>query len=509
MTFKCITISIFALLLVACSSERQPPISPPNIIYILADDLGYGDLGCYGQDKIETPHLDALAAGGMLFTQHYSGSPVCAPARAVLLTGQHTGRVQVRGNDEWAERGDVWNYLAMLADSTLEGQRPIAEGTVTLGTLLQGIGYTTAIVGKWGLGAPHTVGVPNMQGFDYFFGYNCQRQAHTLYPLHLWENDRRVYLRNDTIAPNKRLPDGADPYAVESYSDYFLSDYAPDIMFDRITDFVSKRQKEPFFLYWATPIPHVPLQAPSKWIDYYVEKFGDEEPYLGNDSYFPARYPRATYAAMVSYLDEQVGRLVQQLKDQGIYDNTLIIFTSDNGPTFNGGTDSPWFNSAGPFREERGFGKGYLYEGGIRVPMIASWPAMIQAGSRSDHISAFYDVMPTLAEIAGVEQGFDTDGISFLPALREQKQPKHDYLYWEFPSYGGQMAVRMGKWKALRLNMDNDGSEWALFNLESDPMEQVDLAREYPELIAKVTEIVAEAHVPAANPRWRFSALGE
>lgn len=305
------------------------------------------------------------------------------------------------------------------------------------------------------------------------------------------------------------LPDGADPYALESYSDYFLSDYAPDIMFDRITDFVSKRQKEPFFLYWATPIPHVPLQAPSKWIDHYVEKFGDEELYLGNDSYFPARYPRATYAAMVSYLDEQVGRLVQQLKDQGIYDNTLIIFTSDNGPTFNGGTDSPWFNSAGPFREERGFGKGYLYEGGIKVPMIASWPAMIHAGSRSDHISAFYDVMPTLAEIAGVEQGFDTDGISFLPALRGQKQPKHDYLYWEFPSYGGQMALRMGKWKALRLNMDKGGSEWALFNLESDPMEQVDLAREYPELIAKVTEIVAEAHVPAANPRWRFSALGE
>ncbi|MCC5939299.1 MAG: arylsulfatase [Lunatimonas sp.] len=509
MTIRFLGVFIFAALSFACSLEDQSSKRPPNIIYILADDLGYGDLGCYGQEKIETPHIDALAAGGLLFTQHYSGSPVCAPARAVLLTGQHSGRAQVRGNDEWGERGDVWNYLAMLADSTLEGQRPIAEGTVTLGTLLQGAGYTTAIVGKWGLGAPHTVGVPNKQGFDYFFGYNCQRQAHTLYPLHLWENDRRVYLRNDTIAPNKRLPEGADPYALESYSDYFLTDYAPDIMFDRISNFVSKQQENPFFLYWATPIPHVPLQVPSKWIDHYVEKFGNEEPYLGNNSYFPARYPRATYAAMVSYLDEQVGRLVQQLKDQGIYDNTLIIFTSDNGPTFNGGTDSPWFNSAGPFREAQGFGKGYLYEGGIRVPMIASWPEVIQAGSRSDHISAFYDVMPTLAEIAGVTETFDSDGVSFFPALKGEKQPVHDYLYWEFPSYGGQMAIRMGKWKALRLNMQEETSEWHLFDLEKDPMEQVNLAGEHPELIQQVEEIVAQSHVPAANPRWRFAALGE
>jgi len=502
-------ISLIAFLAISCTAEKQEVQTPPNIIYILADDLGYGDLGCYGQEKIETPHIDALAASGMLFTQHYSGSPVCAPARAVLLTGQHSGRAQVRGNDEWGDRGDVWDYMAMLADSTLEGQRPIEEGTTTLGSLLQGAGYTTAIVGKWGLGAPHTVGVPNKQGFDYFFGYNCQRQAHTLYPVHLWENDRRVYLDNDTVPPNTRLVEGADPYATESYSDYFLTDYAPEEMFTRIQRFVKEQTEQPFFLYWATPIPHVPLQAPREWIDYYVEKFGDEEPYLGERSYFPSRHPRATYAAMVSYLDEQVGQLVQQLKDQGIYDNTLIIFTSDNGPTFNGGTDSPWFNSGGIFREERGYGKGYLYEGGIRVPMIASWPEVIQKGSSSEHVSAFYDVMPTLAEIAGVEESFDSDGISFFPALKGENQAEHDFLYWEFPSYGGQMAVRMGQWKALRLNMHQGNAEWQLFDLETDPMETQNVAAEHPELIGKVEQIVSEAHIPASNPRWRYAALGE
>lgn len=504
-----LTGALFLSLAIACSSETSPPASPPNIIYILADDLGYGDLGCYGQEKIETPHIDALAASGMLFTQHYSGSPVCAPSRAVLLTGQHSGRAQVRGNDEWAERGEVWDYRAMLADSTLEGQRPIAEGTTTIGTLLQGAGYTTAVVGKWGLGAPHTVGVPNQQGFDYFYGYNCQRQAHTLYPVHLWENDRRVYLENDTVPPNTRLPEGADPTDPESYKDYFLTDYAPALMFSHIQDFVAQKWEKPFFLYWATPIPHVPLQAPKRWIDHYVEKFGEEEPYLGERSYFPTQHPRATYAAMVSYLDENVGALVQQLKEQGVYENTLIIFTSDNGPTFNGGTDSPWFNSAGEFREERGYGKGFLYEGGIRVPMIASWPAEIKAGTQTDHISVFYDVMPTLAEIAEVEAPFDSDGISFLPVLKGEEQQKHAFLYWEFPSYGGQMAVRMGNWKAMRLSIHEGNSEWALYDLSTDPLEMKDVAGENPGILQEIEAIVAAEHVPASNSRWRYSALGE
>tara|TARA_R110002124_G_C8974256_1_gene515600 strand:+ start:4864 stop:6399 length:1536 start_codon:yes stop_codon:yes gene_type:complete len=494
-------------LLPACQSQEEETV-PPNIIYILADDLGYGDLGCYGQKKIETPNIDALAASGMMFTQHYSGAPVCAPARAVLLTGQHSGHSQVRGNDEWGSRGDVWNYHAMLADSTLEGQRPIATGTYTLGRMLQEAGYTTAVVGKWGLGAPHTEGIPTNQGFDYFFGYNCQRQAHTLYPVHLYENEHRVYLNNDTIAPNKKLAEGADPYNLENYGDYFLTDYAPELMFDKITNFVDEQSsEEPFFLYWATPIPHVPLQAPTKWIDHYVEKFGEEEPYLGENSYYPSRYPRATYAAMVSYMDEQVGELVEQLKSKGLYENTLIIFTSDNGPTFNGGTDSSWFNSGGAFREEKGFGKGFLYEGGIRVPMIASWPGKIKEGSVSDHASVFYDVMPTLAEVAGKPLEIATDGTSFFPTLLGHEQSQPEFLYWEFPSYGGQIAVRMGDWKALKLDVQKGGSSWLLFDLKSDPLEMHDVAKENPDILKKVNEIVEREHTTSPNERWRFEEL--
>jgi arylsulfatase len=502
------SVVVLLLFYFASCQEKEQEVIPPNIIYILADDLGYGDLGIYGQEYIETPNIDALGASGMLFTQHYSGAPVCAPARAVLLTGKHTGHSQVRGNDEWGSRGDVWDYYAMLADSTLEGQRPIATGTTTLGTMLQGAGYTTAVVGKWGLGAPHTEGVPNKQGFDYFFGYNCQRQAHTLYPVHLWENDHRVYLDNDTVPPNKKLPEGADPYDLASYSDYFLTDYAPEVIFDRISNFVAEQNSnKPFFLYWATPIPHVPLQAPKKWIDHYVEKFGDESPYLGDRSYFPTRYPRATYAAMVSYLDEQVGQLIDQLKAKGLYENTLIIFTSDNGPTFNGGTDSPWFNSAGAFREERGFGKGYVYEGGIRVPMIASWPGNIKPGSKSDHQSVFYDVMPTLAEVAGLEPDLETDGTSFYPTLIGHEQSQPDFLYWEFPSYGGQIAVRLGNWKAIKLNIHEGNSSWQLFDLNSDPLEKDDVASENPDIILKAKEIVSREHTTSPNERWQYEEL--
>ncbi|MEO0331150.1 MAG: sulfatase-like hydrolase/transferase, partial [Bacteroidota bacterium] len=322
-------------LVVACQPQQSDPIEQakqPNIIYILADDLGYGDIGAYGQQKIETPNIDALAALGMKFTQHYSGSPVCAPSRCVLLTGKHTGNAYIRGNGEWKERGEVWDFVAMLEDSTLEGQRPLPKEIPTIPKLLKQSGYATGMIGKWGLGAPHTESIPTTMGFDYFYGYNCQRQAHTYYPVHLYENERRVYLRNDTVPPRTRMPEGADPYDLANYADFTLTDYSPDLMFEKLTQFVNEHTDEPFFLYWATPIPHVPLQAPQRWVDYYVEKFGDEEPYLSERSYFPHRYPHAAYAAMVSYLDEQVGQLVSQLKEMGEYENTLIIFTSDNGP---------------------------------------------------------------------------------------------------------------------------------------------------------------------------------
>lgn len=493
----------------ACSKKTEP-VQKPNIIYILADDLGYGELGSYGQQKIETPHLDRLADSGMSFTQHYAGAPVCAPSRCVLLTGKHSGHAQVRGNDEWRERGEVWDYVSMIKDSTLEGQRPLKPNTTTIGTVLQKAGYKTAAVGKWGLGAPHTEGIPNKQGFDFFYGYNCQRQAHTFYPVHLYKNENRVYLNNDTIPPNTKLDKFADPMDQESYSRFALNDYSPDLMFDEIQSFVNENKSNPFFLYWATPIPHAPLQAPQVWVDKYIEKFGEEEPYLGKRGYFPTKNPHATYAGMISYLDDQVGQLVQQLKDLGIYENTLIIFTSDNGPTYNGGTDSEWFDSAKPFLSKQGWAKGFVHEGGIRVPMIASWPTKITPGTQSDHISAFWDVLPTLSDVAGYTSNYQTDGISFLPTMiNSDSQQEHDFMYWEFPSYDGQQAVRMGNWKGIRMNIFKGNMDIQLFDLNDDPLEQNDIAEQHPEVIAQIEKIMKEQHTVPEIDRFKIKQLGD
>ena len=507
-TFKISTFVLFLFIFSNCTVEQKSE-PKPNIIYILADDLGYGELGCFGQEKIETPNIDKLAETGIKFTQHYSGAPVCAPSRCALLTGKHMGHAQVRGNDEWRERGEVWNYRSMLADSTLEGQRPMKVGTVTIAHKMKSAGYQTAMFGKWGLGAPHTNSIPTKMGFDYFVGYNCQRMAHTFYPTHLWKNEAKLHLGNDTIAPNTKLDKDADPYDIESYRNYTLQQYSSTVMFDELSNFVRENKDDPLFVYWATPIPHAPLQAPQKWVDYYVKKFGDEEPYLGQRGYFPHRYPRAAYAAMVSYFDENVGKLIQQLKDLGIYENTLIILTSDNGATFNGGTDSPWFNSGGPFPCEQGRGKGFTYEGGIRTPMVASWPDKIKPGTRSDHISAFWDVMPTLCDISGIDAPEDTDGISFLPALTGREQKMHDYLYWEFPAYQGQQAVRMGKWKAIRKDIKKGNMKLELYNLEEDIREQHDIADDHPDIIRKMEEIMKAEHIPAEIERFRMKELGD
>jgi arylsulfatase len=499
----------FLTILVSCQKQK-PMTAPPNIIYILADDLGYAELGCYGQEKIETPNIDALACGGIMFTQHYSGAPVCAPSRCVLLTGKHLGHAQIRGNDEWAERGDVWNFEAMAADPNLEGQRPLKPGTETIGTLLQKAGYKTGVVGKWGLGAPLTEGIPNKQGFDFFFGYNCQRQAHTYFPVHLWKNTEKVLLNNRMVKPNTKLPEGADPYNPDSYSDFWLTDYAPDLMQNEVIQFIKENKNQPFFMYYASPIPHAPLQAPKRWVDYYVQKFGDEEPYLGERGYFPHRYPRAAYAGMVSYFDEQVGEIVATLKELGLYENTLIIFSSDNGPTFNGGTDSPWFASAKPFKSEQGWGKGNVNEGGIRVPMIAHWPGKIKAGTSSNHISAFYDVLPTLSEIVGVKPIETSDGISFLPTLLGKKtQTEHEYLYWEFPESGGQQAVRMGKWKGIRKNIKQDSMGVQLYNLEEDIQELIDVSTQNPEIVKKIESIFKQEHKSAEIERFKMKQLGD
>ncbi|MDX1328375.1 MAG: sulfatase-like hydrolase/transferase, partial [Arenibacter sp.] len=386
------------------------------------------------------------------------------------------------------------------------------DSTITIADKLKEVGYKTAVFGKWGLGAPHTNSIPTKMGFDYFYGYNCQRQAHTYYPLHLYKNENRVHLNNDTIAPHTKLPKGADSNDPTSYKNYSLNDYAPDLIFGELSNFVAEHKENPFFVYWATPIPHAPIQAPEKWVSYYADKFGDEEPYLGEKDYFPHRNPRAGYAAMVSYLDENIGKLVAQLKEEGIYDNTLIVFTSDNGPTFNGGADSPWFQSAKPFKSERGRGKGYVYEGGIRVPMIASWPKHIKPGSTTDHISIQYDVMATLADISGYDKPENTDGISFLPSLlSDTNQEQHEFLYWEFPEYGGQLAIRMGDFKLVRTNLKTPKKEptLELYNLKTDSGETINVANQHPEILKRAAQILEKEHTAPELERFKIPRLKE
>ena len=506
------TFHLLAFLFLNCNADlKQEQLeSKPNIIYILADDLGYGDVGVYGQEKIETPNLDELARNGMIFTQHYTGAPVCAPARYMLLTGKHSGHSYIRGNDEWKERGNVWDYREMIIDSTLEGQRPIPANTILFPQLLQQEGYTTGMIGKWGLGAPHTNSIPTKMGFDFFFGYNCQRQAHTYYPVHLYKNENRVHLNNDTIPPNTKLAKGADPYDPKSYSKFMLNEYAPELMFKEMISFVSENKENPFFLYWATPIPHNALQAPQNWIDFYKDKFGEEEPYLGQNGYFPHQNPRAAYAAMISYLDENIGKLIKYLKDENLYDNTIILFSSDNGVTYAGGTDGEYFNSSGKFGETYGRGKGFVYEGGIRVPMIATWNKKIKPGSITNHISAHYDVMPTLLELINYDNIPETDGISFLPTLTGKKeQDIHDFLYWEFPEYGGQVAVRIGDWKVIRRNLkrSDEKATLELYNLSKDPEELNNVANDHSDIIRIASDIFDKEHIKSEIERFRINSI--
>lgn len=502
-------IFLFFLLFFFTSCQKNESSSKPNIIFILADDLGYNELGCYGQTKIETPNIDALAENGMRFTQHYSGSPVCAPSRCIFLTGQHSGHAYVRGNDEWNSRGDVWNFEKAVNDPNLEGQYPMPSDSITIAELLKEKGYATGMVGKWGLGAPLSEGIPTKQGFDFFYGYNCQRQAHTYYPKHLWKNEEKVWLENDLVAPGTPLDNFADSLNKAAYKKYTQKDYAPTLMHQEAIQFIDQNKSKPFFLYYASPIPHLPLQAPERWVDFYKKKFGPENPYPGRRSYFPNYSPRATYAAMVSYLDEQVGELVEKLKTEGIYENTLIVFTSDNGPTYDiGGADSPFFESAHPFRSDRGWGKGYTQEGGIRVPMIAHWPAKIKGKSTSNHLSAFWDWLPTFCEMAGVESTFYSDGISLLSTLNGEKQKEnHEFLYWEFPAYKGQQAVRLGKWKAIRQNMFEGNMEIELFDLEKDLPCQNNVANQFPEVVDEVKKIMEIEHQTSVVERFRIPVI--
>ncbi len=468
-------IGAVALLGLGLKSCGEANVRPPNIIFILADDLGYGELGSYGQTKIRTPNIDRLAAEGMRFTQHYSGSPVCAPSRAVLLTGLHTGHAYIRDNDEMSERGDVWH------DLSLEGQRPLPANTYTIGTMLQDAGYTTGAIGKWGLGGPGSSGEPNRQGFDHWYGYLCQRIAHGYYPPYLWRNTEKHVLENEYVYPHQRLPEDADPSDPNSYEPYSGTQYSMDLMAQEALDFIRRNSEEPFFLYLPFPVPHVALQVPEESLAEYDGAF-PETPYIGDRAYLPHRTPHAAYAAMITRMDREIGRIRTLLEELGLDDKTLIIFTSDNGPTFNGGTDSEFFNSAGPLRGL----KTQLYEGGIRVPLIAWWPQLVEAGSTSDHVSAFWDFLPTFAELVGTEVPTDVDGLSLLSTLfgRSDEQARHEYLYWE---YHGRQAVRLGDWKGYRASVD---SPIELYDLAADIGETRDVADLHPDVVARIAAIM-------------------
>ena len=479
---KFITLVFCALLIVimiglSCSprpvSDNAASGKKPNIIFILADDLGYGDVGAYGQQKIKTPNIDALAQEGMRFTQFYSGTSVCAPSRSSFMTGQHTGHTPIRGNRE----------------TKPEGQWPLTASAVTVAELLKSAGYATAAFGKWGLGFVGTEGDPLKQGFDRFYGYNCQAKAHNYFPAHLWDNDQKVLLQNTPTHQTQ---------------------YAADMIQQKALQFLDENKKKPFFLFLAYTLPHAALQLPKAdpVFESYKAAF-NEKPAPVNDSawiaiggrgYQPQPYPRAAYAALVSRLDSYVGQVKQKLGELGVDKNTLIVFASDNGPHIEGGNDPAFFNSSGGLRGT----KRDLYEGGIRTPFIANWPGKITEGTTSAHIGAFWDLLPTFAQLAGVQSPSVTDGISIVPVLLNKgKQKQHEYLYWEFHENGGRQAVRMGKWKGVKyLAAANPANPIELYDLETDRGETKNLAAQHPELVNKIAAIMQQARVE--NPDFPF-----
>ena len=453
-----------SLALIACNSEKEKKL--PNIVYILADDLGYGDLGCYGQEKFTTPNIDRLAANGMLFRQHYTGCTVSAPSRSSLMTGQHTGHTPIRGNKEWDP----------------EGQWPLPASSFTVAEMLSERGYTTGAFGKWGLGFVGTVGDPNLQGFDEFYGYNCQRLAHNYYPFHLWHNNEKILL-HENDSGKKGI-------------------YSTDLIHKAAIDFMTNNRDKPFFMFYPTVIPHAELFAKDEYMERFRGKFDPEKSYKGTDDgptfrlgpYGSQPEGHAAFAAMVTQLDDYVGEIIEKLRELNLEDNTIVMFASDNGPHLEGGADPDYFNSNGPLR---GY-KRDMYDGGIRTAFIVKWPGKVKPGSVSDHVSAFWDVLPTLAEISGSVIPDGVDGISFLPELTGKKQKKHEYLYWEFHEQGGKMAVRMGDWKAVKLNVDKTpGGTVELYDLSADIGETNDLSASNPELVEKLEKLMDDAHTPS------------
>lgn len=443
---------IACLLAVWGAFAPEGVVAKPNIIYIMLDDAGYGDFGCYGQKKFATPHIDRLAEEGIRFTDHYSGSTVCAPTRCALMTGLHTGHCYVRGNREVQP----------------EGQASMPADIVTIPRLLRKAGYTTGMFGKWGLGAPGSPSDP-VEHFDRFYGYNCQRQAHTYYPTHLWSNGDKAPLDGDT--------------------------YAHDLIQEELLKFIKANAKKPFFAYVPYTIPHAAMHCPEEDVAPFRKQFAEFE-----DK--PSKYgkhrvtmnPAALFAGMMTRVDRHVGEVIALLKQLGIEKNTVVMFTSDNGPHKEGGHMPDFFDSNGPL-------KGYkrdLYEGGIRAPLICWWPGRIKAGRVTDHVAAHWDFLPTACEIAGVPTPEETDGISYLPTLTGQdaKQKRHSHLYWEFHERGKKQAVRMGKWKAVRQNLaKNRNAPIELYDLSRDIGEENNIADRHPDVIGRINPLFTSSRV--------------
>jgi arylsulfatase A len=488
---------LFPLLCMGTGNAAEP--KRPNVVFLIADDLGYGDVGCFGQTKIRTPNIDQLAKQGMRLTQHYSGNAVCAPSRCVLMTGKHPGHAFIRNN----------------RSTPPEGQYPIPADTVTLIKLFCDLGYATGGFGKWGLGGPDSTGQPMKQGFTRWFGYYCQGVAHNHYPTYLWSDDRKFPLKNPDFSAHQKLPPGADVNDPASYANYTGTQFAMDLITDEAVKFVRDNKDKPFFLYFPTIIPHLALQVPEDSLAEYKDAF-PEVPYDGSGGYLPHRTPRAAYAAMVTRMDRHVGQIIQQVKDLGLYDNTIFVFTSDNGPLNDkfAGTDEPFFNSAGGLRGR----KGSLYEGGFREPTVIAWKGHIAAGSQSDRVTGFEDWMPTLLELAGAKDKTPAglDGISFVPTLAGKSQPERPFLYREFPAYGGQQMVRIGDWKGIRQNLMPQGGKKAkagakpnltieLYNLKEDRNETKNVAAAHSEIVAKIEKLMRDQHVK--SEAFPFPAL--
>ncbi len=481
MPFPIVRVAFLCLVLAATGSAAAAE-RPPNVVFVMADDLGVGELGCYGQKIIRTPRLDRLAAEGMRFTQHYSGFPVCAPARCTLMTGKHAGHAAIRDN------GNPPGRKADFAAELWPGQNPLPADESTVAELFKNRNYATGAMGKWGLGYEGSTGDPANQGFDRFFGYLCQMHAHNHYPTFLWRITAEDHGKVRYPGNDGRTLSGEN--------------YSQDEFMKEALTFIEDNKGRPFFLYLPLIVTHLSIQVPEDEPSLAEYRKTIPEADYEHRAYLKHPTPRAAYAAMITRMDRQVGEIVDKLDALGLGDNTIVVFTSDNGPAYDrlGGSDSDYFDSAAGRRGR----KGSVYEGGIREPLLVRWTGKIKPGTTSGLPTYFPDWLPTLLDLTGdAAIPADVDGVSFAPTLLGRgNQKRHEFLYWEFASYGGQQAVRVGDYKAVRQRLaqlkPGETIKTELYDLASDPDESRDVAEEHPDMVARLEAVMKEQHVP--NP---------